>query len=183
MSPAGIPMFYAAMDEDTAILETYDPDQRKERDVSITLARFETSKQLTLLDLKKLPQRPSCYDSEHRHTIKKIEFLWSLRDELTKSIKKDGREHVEYVPTQVITEYVRHRLTYGERKKTRIDGIIYPSARNGGSTAVVIFADSEHCGPGLSQINIDSSEPPRSPKIDSRVFLHLIKVKRVMPPV
>ena len=50
---------------------------------------------------------------------------------------------MEYVPTQVVTEFVRHRMKYGEN--TRFDGIIYRSSKSGGGDAVVIFAGPENC--------------------------------------
>jgi hypothetical protein len=57
MSPAGIPMFYAGLDEVTAILETYDQKGDKQR--KIALARFRNNRPLMLLDLTSLPAVPS----------------------------------------------------------------------------------------------------------------------------
>jgi RES domain len=63
-------------------------------------------------------------------------FLWSFARDLRKPVVLDGREHIEYVPTQVVTEYMRWFPA------AAIDGILYTSAQNGG-TSCVIF-----CGPG-----------------------------------
>ena len=181
MSPAGIPMFYAGMDEKTAVLETYDPDRKNGCEITITLGIFRTTRPLTLLDLTRLPRRPSCFDSSLRGESKRISFLWHLRDELTKPITKDGREHVEYVPTQAVTEYVRHHFTYGVEGDERVDGILYPSARDGAGTAVVVFADSKHCGPGADQGELECRMQAQSGREDSEVFLRLVDVRRVDP--
>lgn len=53
---------------------------------------------------------------------------------------RDGREHIEYVPSQVVTEFVRSRST----EKDKIDGIRYPSAVQSGKVSYVFFADSEN---------------------------------------
>ena len=180
MSPAGIPMFYAGMDENTAFRETYDPD-RENGCIVVTFGRFRTTRQLILLDLTKLPERPSPFDSTNRGEAKRISFLWNLRDELKKPITKDGREHVEYVPTQAITEYVRHHFTCGEEDNERADGILYPSARHGAGTAVVIFADSAHCGSGMERKGKECEMQSEHSSEESEVFLRLIDIRQVNP--
>lgn len=183
MSPAGIPMFYAALHKKTAIAETLDSIDGNLNELVISLATFRTSRSLMFLDLVKLPEQPSCFDRENRHTIKTIRFLWNLRDDLTKPIEKDGREHIEYVPTQVITEYIRHQVKYGEKKKRQIDGIIYPSAKDRGGTSVVIFAESKNCGPCTDRKSKRSSKSSGRYRGDQLVFLHLVGVERVYPKI
>ena len=52
-------------------------------------------------------------------------------------IARDDRIHIDYVPTQVVTEYVRSaRFPDG-----RLDGIRYRSSRREGGISVVLFAD------------------------------------------
>jgi hypothetical protein len=162
MSPAGIPMFYAALDERTAVLETYDP--KRDGDQEIALARFRNTRPLKLLNLTSLPDLPSQFDPEQRLERDPIRFLMDFERDFTKAVARDEGAHTEYVPTQVVTEYVRHRLCTpaGER----LDGVLYRSARAGASTAVVIFADPEHCGPRINKGNVDP-EP----------FLELIEVR------
>lgn len=143
MSPAGIPMFYGAFDPDTAILETFEPRRGRGREVAI--GEFESRRPLRVVDLSSLPPVPSRFDAELRDRIDPIRFLHALEADLTKSIVRDGRAHVEYSPTQVVTEYVRHRLRL--RDNDAFDGIVYRSSKDHRSRAVVIFADPEHCGP------------------------------------
>lgn len=143
MSPAGISMFYGAADERTAVVETFDPSKSQGR--VITVARFVAARPLLLLDLTALPAMPSPFDEEQRYLRKPIGFLYDFVSELTKPIQRDGHQHVEYVPTQVVTEFIRRRLTTSDGQ--RFDGIQYSSSRPGGHTAVVLFVEPEQCGP------------------------------------
>ena len=67
---------------------------------------------------------------------------YSFVRDFVQAVEKDGREHIEYVPTQVVTEYFRRvfRDTDGEP----IRGIIYPSSRHEGGKSYVLFFVSEN---------------------------------------
>jgi hypothetical protein len=146
MSPAGVSMFYVGFDEGTAIAET--PVRRDGRPAERTLATFRVLKALTLLDLVDLPGPPSVFDSDE--TIEErpvVMFLNEFVDDLTRPIQKDGREHIEYVPSQVVTEYVRYRL--GLVVGRQIDGIRYRSARSNGNIAAVLFFEKGDLVPDL----------------------------------
>ncbi|WP_315264419.1 RES family NAD+ phosphorylase, partial [Tannerella forsythia] len=55
----------------------------------------------------------------------------------SKDIKHDNKIHIEYVPTQIMTEYFRYVFT--EISDIKIDGILYPSSQNGGNCYVLFF--------------------------------------------
>ena len=122
MSPAGIVMFYGAFDRKTAIWETWDFKQ------TVWIAQFRSLRALRLLDLSQLPGIPSIYDQDHREEIAELTFLHDFVEDLVKPIEQDGREHIDYVPTQVVTEYFRHRFRMKEGEP--LDGIceILPSS-------------------------------------------------------
>jgi hypothetical protein len=141
MSPAGIPMFYGAFDAATAIAETYEPKRGRRREIA--MATFRSVRPLRVLDLVSLPPVPSMFDSANRVGRDPILFLYAFARDLSKPVQRDGLAHTEYVPTQVVTEYVRHRLR--DPTGASVDGIIYSSARNSSGRAVVIFASSEQC--------------------------------------
>ena len=61
-----------------------------------------------------------------------IDFI----SDFTKAIQRSGYEHIDYVPTQIVTEYFRHVFKIGDQ--INIDGIIYPSSKNEGKKAIVI---------------------------------------------
>jgi hypothetical protein len=72
MSPAGIPMFYGALDAETAIRETY---TTPEKPATASVAVFELLKPMSVLDLTKLGEVPSLFDEQHRHERESIKFL------------------------------------------------------------------------------------------------------------
>jgi len=141
MSPAGIPMFYGSIDEKTAIAETYDKKDKKKR--YVTVAAFRTMKDFKILDLTQLPDFPSLFDERKRHLRAPLIFLRSFLADFSKPIKKDGQEHIEYVPTQVVTEYFRHIFRDGSRDVVR--GILYPSARRKTGKSCVLFFEDKDC--------------------------------------
>jgi hypothetical protein len=140
MSPAGIPMFYGAYDICTALKETYDlfNDQGK----VATVAKFKLLKDICLVDLSKVPPIPGFFE-DASYSYHEIVFLNDFVVDISKDIKKDGREHIEYVPTQIVTEYLR--FLHNNETTGRIYGLIYPSSKNKGKKSVVIFCKNEHC--------------------------------------
>jgi hypothetical protein len=136
MSPAGVSMFYGALDEATALAETY--VRHDGQPAQATIAAFRLIQDLTILNLTKLPATPSIFDGDEANLDRAaIGFLHDFVDDLTKPISKDGREHIEYVPSQVVTEYVRYRL---ESKVGRpVHGILYRSARKKDGLGCVLF--------------------------------------------
>ena len=141
MSPAGIPMFYGAGDEATAIAETYTPEPGEP--AVATVGTFETARDMWVVDLSSLPPFPSLFDEERRHLRSGISFLRDFVGDLARPIEKDGREHIEYVPTQVVTEYLRH--IFKADGGYRVKGVIYQSSRNGGGKCCVLFVRRKHC--------------------------------------
>ena len=141
MSPAGIPMFYGADDEATAIAETYLP--RRGQKAVATVGVFVTSRDMEVLDLTNIPGVPSLFDDSRRYLRPAISFLHDFVADLTKPIKKDGREHIEYVPTQIVTEYFLH--VYKTIARKRVRGILYRSSHNGVGTCCVFFFRNGNC--------------------------------------
>lgn len=139
MSPAGISMFYAAFEPETAENETLDPASLEKPFYSI--AEFRTKNELNLIDLSKVPDMPSRFEQRKWDVYYLIAFLRAFVEDFTKGIKKDGKIHVEYVPTQILTEYFRYEFSKAGAKP--IDGIIYPSSKNPGKNACVLFMDHE----------------------------------------
>ena len=140
MSPAGIPMFYGASDEATAFIEIFEAASLH-RGVA-TFARFATARDLLLLDLTELPRVPSLFDEEHYDERPAVLFLHHLQGEISASITRDGREHYEYVPTQIVAEYFRRVFRHGIRP---LDGLIFKSSNENANLCYCIFATAEHC--------------------------------------
>lgn len=143
MSPAGIPMFYCAEDTNTAILETYDPALKA--DCIIAVGRWLTTRPLILLDLANLPDLPNPFDERNREYVPRLKFMYEFVSDLTKPVSRRSSS-IDYVPTQVVTEYIRRRMRTESGKP--FDGIRYGSSMQGGGTSFVIFAEQENCVSG-----------------------------------
>jgi hypothetical protein len=61
--------------------------------------------------------------------------------EISRPIARDDRAHIEYVPTQVVTEYLRSVL---RTEKGVVEGIRYRSSRKGGEKSLVLFVDQRN---------------------------------------
>lgn len=139
MSPAGISMFYGGFELETALRETLYPEDKKSS--MYTYGLFNTNEDLNILDLSKCPRIPDMLEQRMWDKYYLIIFLNAFIRDLTHSIEKDGKIHIEYVPTQVVTEYFRY--TFSTRKVQGLDGIIYPSSKYEGGNACVLFMDHE----------------------------------------
>lgn len=140
MSPVGIPMFYGAFDQDTAIRETYDPADEALKKAAI--GEFSPIRDLRVVDLSRSFYVPSLFDPELQMLRPYFSFMRDFVEDFTKPIERSDRAHADYVPTQVVTEYFRH--VYRTDDDHQIDGIIYPSSKTG-NKAIVIFADDSGC--------------------------------------
>ncbi len=137
MSPVGVSMFYGAFDRITAIKETRNEKNEKEKFISV--AQLTNINDLQIIDLTKLPPIPSIFDKENRKYYYSTIFLSAFVYELSKEIKRDGKEHIEYVPTQVVTEFIRY--VFPEISNYKIDGLIYPSSKTKKGKCCVLFFD------------------------------------------
>ncbi len=137
MSPAGISMFYGSFDKETAIIES---GTSNNDDNIVSIGTFLPLRPLRLLDLYKLPDIPSVFDSERQQLIYPLRFLKAFSDDIAKPIERDGREHIDYVPSQIITEYFRH--IYRTNSDEELDGILYKSAKKESQPSCVIFSEN-----------------------------------------
>ena len=164
MSPPGIVMTYAADDAETALAETAD------KPGTFGVGTFVIERDALILDMTRLPRAPSVF-AELPDTLEydprlQLNFLHSISRDISKPIARDDRVHIEYVPTQVVTEYVRTNVRVEGRN---IDGIRYHSSRRNAGTALVLFADQNHL------IFDNSEERPALYHPDGR-WLRLVEV-------
>ena len=140
MSPAGIPMFYGALDETTAFAEIFVEDETYK---TASFGKFKTLRPLRLLDLSNLPAIPSLFDDDCAWKRMPLIFMWNFVEDVTKTITKDGMEHIDYVPTQIVAEYFRH--VFKQADESHLDGILYRSSREKGGICVALFCVNDDC--------------------------------------
>jgi HEPN/RES N-terminal domain 1/RES domain len=142
MSPAGIALFYGAFEQETAAREAWTgPEPGKEQ---VTIARFTNASPLRVLDLAELRPVPSRFD-EARHLRTPLRFLHAFSERVSGAVRtapRSVREFVNYVPTQIASEYFR---TVYESEAGALDGILHRSAEHDGGTCCALFVPRERC--------------------------------------
>ena len=136
MSAAGIPAFCGALDEATAIAET------SRGNAAVSIGTFELMRNVSVLDLSRLPDIPSIFDQQQIDLRAPLRFLHHFRWKISEAIELDGREHIEYTPTQVVSEFIKHRFRDADGRN--VEGVLYPSARREDGTNIILFIKSEN---------------------------------------
>ena len=129
MSGEGVPLFYGADNVHTAVAEIA---LHSPYDFAV-IGEFTTQRPVTILDFTRNPKVPSIFDLEHQDRRLFAEFVDDFVSAITKPVILDGRERVDYLPTQVVTEYLRWV------PRRRIDGIAFPSRADSRGKNVVLF--------------------------------------------
>jgi hypothetical protein len=140
MSPAGIPMFYGALKSAVSVSEL--PVRGDEDESVVSIGKFIASRDLRIVDLSLPRLTPSLFDEGSRHKRAITKFYHGFVRDISKPVTRDGMDHIEYVPTQVVTELVRHHLV---EQFGSVDGMIYPSAINRKNRCVVLFLKNDSC--------------------------------------
>ncbi|ANI80319.1 RES domain-containing protein [Sphingobium sp. EP60837] len=131
MNAAGISVFYGSFDSDTCVAELRTPVGGY-----AIVGRFEILRPLRVLDLTLLeadPERLSYFDPHYAERVAYSAFMRGFHAEIRRAVIP-GRETLEYLPTQVIAEYLWSRTVPG------IDGIVFGSAQiTDSANNVVLF--------------------------------------------
>lgn len=151
MSPAGVSMFYGAFDLDTSLKESsWNGDGKG----WFLTGEFKPLRPLKVLDLTSLPG-PITFWLEG---FEEVAFLKSFHKEITRHINRDDSIHVEYIPSQVFTEYLRFMF-----KTVPLDGMIYNSSLTGAKN-IVLFCNNEESKELLVATDIDEVDNRCWPK-------------------
>ena len=135
MSPPGVPIFYGSFDKETALSEI----SQKGREGYAYIAEFCLLRKITVIDLTLVDEPlPSFFDIDKTKRQKRSDliFIKELSTKLSEPISKDGREHTDYVPTQVLAEYIR---------KQKIHGVIYESGWKSDGKNIALFFSQKNC--------------------------------------
>lgn len=146
MNPAGVSMFYCSEDISLTIKEVVDIEDDSRP--FYTTGMFESKKGMKLLNLSKSLEKPSIYDEGNHDSIDPIDFFNSFIIDITQPVKLED-SIIEYIPTQIITEYLRYNPLLN------IDGIIYPSSKDLDSNNIVLFYNSDE---SVKNLNFDMKD-------------------------
>lgn len=132
MNPPGIPMFYGASTSELAIAET--------RQADVTVGQFETARSIRIVDLANLPAVPGFFSDASRERLQTLAFLHTLSRKMAEPVSQDNRVNVDYIPTQIVTEFLRDYEFSGEK----VDGISYVTALEFQACNTVLFATQDN---------------------------------------
>ncbi len=133
MNPPGIPMMYGSETASTAILES--------RSTCVSVGQFEFTREVRILNLADLPEIPSIFSGIERRRLLGLVFMRAFTEEIARPVSHDDKSiHIEYIPSQVVTEYIRD----SEFDCSSVDGIRYPSDFHPDGRNLVLFATQDH---------------------------------------
>jgi RES domain-containing protein len=137
MNPAGISYLYVSLEQKTALAEVARrPGSRA------FVAFFSAKNEIPVLDLTRLPRKPSVFEEDESETREAILFFESFIDAICQPVNRDGFEHIEYLPSQVVSEFFAQvfRTEHG----AQLDGVLYPSTVMPGGRNLVIFPPRDY---------------------------------------
>lgn len=152
LSPAGTSLFYGSADPETAVAEISAHDSRP----YAAVAAFELIRPAMVIDLIDVPEKIRKHLDVDSWPM---DFIQAFAEDISRPVDRDGREHLEYVPTQVLTEYFRYVSPLD------VDGIRFHSAQNRGIN-YVLFVGPEGC--------VDSAD--EAPRSLLRLLSHTVRV-------
>lgn len=132
MNAAGIVVMYASLSESAALVEASGGH------TDLSLATFELLQAVKIVDLTQIPVPPSIFEDGPRESL---QFLRSFAKDVSQPFAPDTQIHIDYAPTQVVSEFIRHRLKAEDGKA--IQGFLYDSAKENGSSNLALFISSE----------------------------------------
>ena len=91
-------MFYGGLERETAVQEV-----KSNGPTAASIGQFELLDEIRVVDLTVLPPVRGLFADGTRQEKAAIAFLHQFVEDATLPIERDGREHIEYVPTQIVT--------------------------------------------------------------------------------
>ena len=110
-----------------------------------------------MLDLTSV-RAPSIFDMSEHADYDWLLFMHEFLRDFSIPIKRDDRIHIDYVPTQVVTEYLRDAKLDGEPP---VEGIKYRSARRKDGICYVLFLDEYEVEPNDGDLTANDEEDER----------------------
>lgn len=132
MNAPGIVVAYASFGAETALVEaTGDYPEW-------SLGEFELLQDIRVVDLTEVPAVPSIFERGPRESL---QFLNRFAQDVSQPFTPDLEAHIEYTPTQVVSEYLRHR--FRDKRGKAVRGILYSSAKASTTKNLALFMSAD----------------------------------------
>ncbi|MCG7424808.1 MULTISPECIES: HEPN-associated N-terminal domain-containing protein [Kocuria] len=105
-----------------------------------TIGQFELLCDITVVDLTNAPRVPSLFDSSERHRRPSMRFMQDFVEDVRRVADPDDRLDLDYVPTQIISEFLRYELNH---RTGPVLGVLWRSSKDPSIDCCVIFASHE----------------------------------------
>jgi RES domain-containing protein len=137
MNPPGIPMLYLASTGRTALVET--------RAEASRVGQWKSLRPIRILDLRDLPPNFGVFADVDRNLRLALRFFRSFAADIMTPVARDQRVHIDYLPSQVITEFVRD-FSFDAGK---VEGVAYGSTVHPKGWNVALFTSPVELGLAL----------------------------------
>ena len=138
LSPKGIPCFYGAFNQETAVAEV-----RPAIHSLIVSCQFKLRRPIKVIDLtvfrKVKDYKP--FDKRYAARHKLFRFLNEFLKELETPISPENAD-LDYLPTQVVAEYFQHHMKAASEE---IEGVIFYSSQRKNGKNIALFNDASKC--------------------------------------
>lgn len=138
LSPKGIPCFYGAFNQETAVAEV-----RPAIHSLIVSCQFKLRRPIKVIDLtvfrKVKDYKP--FDKRYAARHKLFRFLNEFLKELETPILPENAD-LDYLPTQVVAEYFQHHMKAASEE---IEGVIFYSSQRKNGKNIALFNDASKC--------------------------------------
>lgn len=142
MNPSGIPMLYLASSITTALKET--------RAGQAKVGLWRSTRPIRILDLRYLPYVPGIFSEEPRAIALTLSFLEDFTNDIMKPVERDKQVHIDYLPSQVFTEFIRDYAFEGGA----LDGVAYRSTVHPRGWNIALFVGPVELGLAASDWGI-----------------------------
>ncbi|WP_430389049.1 HEPN-associated N-terminal domain-containing protein [Dyella sp. 20L07] len=150
MNPAGIRYLYTAFDKATALREVGIMNPPTD---PVYVASFTLTRPLRVVNLTKGVLLPSSFDLGHKGKRERVLFIRGFIRAISAPVIKDSREHLDYVPSQVVCEYLAQ--VFQTKGGERLGGLIFPSSVHEGGRNLVVFPSEEHFTQGFHGVTFN----------------------------
>lgn len=139
MNAAGIPVFYGALEEQTAVAEL-----RPAVGAELCVAAFQLIRPMYVLDFTRFTgsgKQINMFSLNYLKRKTQWSFMLSFANEISRPILPSD-EHLEYVPTQVVAEYLASMAIKWNGKDVNIEAIVFRSAQRPEGRNIVVLGDA-----------------------------------------
>jgi len=157
LNPSGVSAFYGAFDFDTCIAEL-----RPTVGSIVIGARFAITEPVLVLDTTRFAAPPKQINLFARDALNRAaqwRFMRRFMEEIAQPVSPHD-EHLDYIPTQAVAEYLAHNTFTFAGQSRVIEAIIYGSAQNPGGRNIALLRQAAVVGDPAPQ---PGPEPPPAP--------------------